>query len=71
MNERIDELLYLIEVEPEQLRVAEFLNAAAVLENLAGKTVSSAKVDDRRVTVTTSDGARYYFYGFLGCERSS
>jgi hypothetical protein len=71
MNERIDELLQLIEVEPDQLRAAEFLNAQAVLENLAGKTVASAGVDDRRVTVTTSDGARYYFYGFLGVERST
>lgn len=69
MKDRIDELLNLIEVEPEHLQAAELINAQAVLENLVGKTVSGARVDDRRVAVTTSDGGRYYFYGFLGFEK--
>lgn len=69
MKDRIDELLNLIEVEPEHLQAAELINAQAVLESLVGKTVSGAAVDDRRVAVTTSDGGRYYFYGFLGFER--
>jgi hypothetical protein len=68
MKDRIDELLKLIEVEPEHLQAAELINAQAVLESLVGKTVSAAVVDDRRVAVTTSDGGRYYFYGFLGFE---
>jgi hypothetical protein len=69
MKERIDELLKLIEVEPEHLQTAELINAQAVLESLVGKTVSAAVVDDRRVAVTTSDGGRYFFYGFLGFEK--
>jgi hypothetical protein len=70
MKDRIEELLDLIEVEPDRLRAAEFLNAQAVLERLVGATVSSATVEDTRVAIGTSDGARYYFYGFLGFERA-
>jgi hypothetical protein len=72
MKERIDELLDdLIEVEPDRLRAAEFLNAQAALESLAGKTVASASIEETRVAIATSDGCRYYFYGFMGFERSS
>ena len=69
MSDRIEELLNLIEVEPDRLRAAEFLNAQAVFEGLAGKTVTRAEVEDTRVAITTSDGCRYYFYGFLGVEK--
>ncbi len=69
MNNRIDELLELIEVEPDALREAEFLQAQAILETLIGKTVSDAALEDTRIVVTTSDGNRYYFYGFLGETR--
>jgi hypothetical protein len=70
MKDRIDELLDLIEVEPDRLRTAEFLNAQAVLEGLAGKTVSSATVEETRVAIATTDGSQYYFYGFLGFEKA-
>jgi hypothetical protein len=66
MNDRIDELLELIEVEPDALREAEFLQAQAILETLVGKTVTAAAVEDTRIVITTSEGNRYYFYGFLG-----
>jgi hypothetical protein len=69
MKDRIDELIELIDAEPEHLQTAELLNTRAVLESLIGKTVSAAVVDDRRVAVTTADGGRYYFYGFLGFEQ--
>ncbi|MBV8066572.1 MAG: hypothetical protein JO113_01245 [Candidatus Eremiobacteraeota bacterium] len=69
MKDRIDELLDLIEVEPEQLRAAEMLNAQAVLGTLVGKTIAAAGVEETRVAVTASDGCRYFFYGFLGIER--
>ncbi len=69
MKDRIDELLELIEAEPEHLQTAELLNARAVLQSLVGKTIAAAVVDDRRVAVTTADGGRYYFYGFLGFEQ--
>jgi hypothetical protein len=65
-NDRIDELLHLIEVEPDALREAEFLQAQAVLETLIGKTITAADIEDTRIVVTTSDGNRYFFYGFLG-----
>ncbi len=66
MNDRIDELLHLIEVEPDALREAEFLQARAILETLVGKTISAADVEDTRIVITTSDGNKYFFYGFLG-----
>ena len=70
MNDRIDELLELIEVEPDALREAEFLQAQAILETLVGKTVSGAAVEDTRIVITTGDGNRYFFYGFLGEART-
>lgn len=66
MNDRIDELLHLIEVEPDALREAEFLQAQAILETLVGKRIISAAIDDSRIVITTDDGNRYFFYGFLG-----
>ena len=66
MNDRIDELLDLIEVEPDALREAEFLQAQAILETLVGKTISNASIEPTRIVITTSDGNRYFFYGFLG-----
>jgi hypothetical protein len=70
MKDRIDELLDLIEIEPDRLRAAEFLNAQAVLESLAGKTVTSACIEETRLVIATADGCRYYFYGFLGFEKA-
>jgi hypothetical protein len=66
MNDRIDELLELIEVEPDALREAEFMQAQAILETLIGKSIQNAEVQDTRIVLTTSDGSRYFFYGFLG-----
>jgi hypothetical protein len=68
MDNRLDQLLELIEAEPDGLRAAEFLQAQEILESLVGKTVTSASVEDTRIAVSTSDGCRYHFYGFLGCE---
>lgn len=66
MQNRIDELLHLIEVEPDALREAEFAQAASILETMVGKTVTSAELEDTRIVITTSDGNKYFFYGFLG-----
>jgi hypothetical protein len=68
MNDRIDELLHLIEVEPDALREAEFMQAQAILETMVGKTVSAAELEDTRIVITTNDGNKYFFYGFLGEE---
>ena len=65
-NDRIGELLHLIEVEPDALREAEFLQAQAILETMVGKTIASADIDETRIVVTTTDGNKYFFYGFLG-----
>jgi hypothetical protein len=66
MNDRIDELLHLIEVEPDALREAEFLQAQAILETLVGRRIAKATIEDTRIVITTDDGNRYFFYGFLG-----
>lgn len=66
MNDRIDELLHLIEVEPDALREAEFMQAQAILETMVGKTVTTAELEETRIVITTNDGNKYFFYGFLG-----
>ncbi|MFY9860135.1 MAG: hypothetical protein WA668_01725 [Candidatus Cybelea sp.] len=66
MDDRIDQLLNLIEAEPDGLRAAEFLQAQELLQSLVGKTVAAASVEDTRIIVTTEDGCRYHFYGFMG-----
>jgi hypothetical protein len=71
MNDRIDELLELIEVEPDALREAEFLQAQGILETLVGKSISAAEIQDTRIVITTNDGNRYFFYGFLGSGDNS
>jgi len=66
MNDRIDELLNLIEVEPDALREAEFLQAQAILSTLIGQTITAAQLEETRIIITTAEGNRYFFYGFLG-----
>ena len=68
MNDRIEELLHLIEVEPDALREAEFLQAQSILDTMIGKTIVAAAIEERRIVVETSDGNKYFFYGFLGNE---
>lgn len=70
-NDRIDELLDLIQVEPEAMREAEFLQIAALLDGLVGKTIVAAVIEDTRVVITADDGRRYTFYGFLAASGSS
>lgn len=70
MNDRIDELLHLIEVEPDALREAEFMQAQAILETMVGKKIATAELEETRIVVTTDDGNKYFFYGFLGQDRA-
>ena len=70
MNDRIDELLHLIEVEPDALREAEFMQVQAILETMVGKTVKAADIEETRIVITTDDGSKYFFYGFLGDEKT-
>lgn len=69
MEDKVDELLGLIEIEPDALREAEFMQAQSILETMIGKTITSASIEDTRIVVSTSDGNRYFFYGFLGEQR--
>lgn len=68
-NERIEELLNLIEVDPDALREAEFLQAQMILDTMVGKTIVTAEIEEKRIAVGTSDGNKYFFYGFLGNDR--
>jgi hypothetical protein len=33
---------------------------------MVGKTITSAELEETRIVITTSDGNKYFFYGFLG-----
>lgn len=66
MNDRIEELLHLIEVEPDALREAEFIQAQAILDTMVGKSIAAAAIEETRIVITTHDGSKYFFYGFLG-----
>jgi len=62
----LDDLLNLLEVDPDALREAEFEQTQSILDTLAGKTIRSASIEDTRIVVETTDGNRYFFYGFMG-----
>ncbi len=66
MENKVDQLLDLVEIEPDALREAEFMQAQSILDTLVGKSVTEATIDETRIAVTTSDGSKYFFYGFLG-----
>jgi hypothetical protein len=56
----------LIDVEPEALQAAEFMQAQHMLEGMVGRRILSARVEETRIALETDDGAVYYFYGFMG-----
>jgi hypothetical protein len=56
----------LLEVEPEALRAAEFMQAQELLGAMVGRRVVSAQVEETRIAIETDDGSIYYFYGFMG-----
>ncbi|MGH7727973.1 MAG: hypothetical protein ACREM2_04160 [Vulcanimicrobiaceae bacterium] len=62
----LDELLNLMEIDPDALREAEFEQTQAILDTLAGKTIASARIEDTRIVLETADGNRYFFFGFMG-----
>jgi hypothetical protein len=65
----VDDLLSLFEIDPDALREAEFAQAQAILDTMVGQSIASASMEDRRIVVTTSNGNRYFFYGFMGNAR--
>ncbi len=69
---RIDALLKDIEdldlqdIDADSLRESEFEQIRAVLDDLAGKTITRATLEDTRIVIETGDGNRYFFFGFMG-----
>ena len=60
----------LLEIEPEALRAAEFMQAQELLAGMVGRTVVSAQLEETRIAIETDDGSIYYFYGFMGEDAS-
>jgi hypothetical protein len=60
----------LLEIDPEALRAAEFMQAQELLGGMVGRRVVSAKLEETRIAIETDDGAVYYFYGFMGEDTS-
>lgn len=65
-NDRIDELLHLVEAQADGMREAEFLQLESILATLAGKTIVRAALEETRIVIETDDGRRHAFYGYLG-----
>jgi hypothetical protein len=61
--------LNLEDIDPDALREAEFEQTRWVLDELAGKTIAKAELEDTRIVIETNDGNRYFFYGFMGSGR--
>jgi hypothetical protein len=55
-----------IEIDPESLRAAEFMQAQMILDSMVGKTIVRAEIEETRIAVTTDDGITFFFYGFMG-----
>lgn len=60
----------LLEVEPEALRAAEFMQAKELLSSMVGRRVVSARLEDTRIAIAIDDGTTYFFYGFMGEEKA-
>lgn len=55
-----------IQLEPDALRAAEFMQAERVLGGMVGRSVVAARVEETRIAIETDEGKTYYFYGFMG-----
>jgi len=56
----------LLEIEPEALRAAEFMQAQELLGGMVGRRIISAQLEETRIAIEIDDGSIYYFYGFMG-----
>jgi hypothetical protein len=59
----------LLDIEPDALRAAEFMQVRVVLEGMEGRRIVAARLGETRIEIETDDGAVYYFYGFMGETR--
>jgi hypothetical protein len=65
--EDLESLLANLEaVGDDALREEEFAETQRMLDDLKGKTIKRASVEAKRIVVETSDGNRYFFFGFMG-----
>ncbi|HTW83773.1 MAG TPA: hypothetical protein VMD91_06890 [Candidatus Sulfotelmatobacter sp.] len=56
----------LLDIEPDALRAAEFMQARDILHGMEGRRIVAARLGETRIEIETDDGAVYYFYGFMG-----
>ncbi len=54
------------DIDPEAFREAEFEQTQDILNTLGGKQIKSATMQDARIVIETTDGNRYFFFGFMG-----
>ncbi|MDB5073419.1 MAG: hypothetical protein JWM87_4530 [Candidatus Eremiobacteraeota bacterium] len=59
----------ILEIDPEALRAAEFMQAQELLGGMVGRRIVSAQLEETRIAIETDDGSIYYFYGFMGEEQ--
>jgi hypothetical protein len=55
-----------LEIDPEALRAAEFMQAQELIGAMVGRRIVSAQLEETRIAIETDDGSVYYFYGFMG-----
>ena len=59
----------LLDIEPDALRAAEFMQARDLLKAMEGRRIVAARLGETRIEIETDDGAVYYFYGFMGEDK--
>jgi hypothetical protein len=65
--EDLERLLSSLEaIDPDALREEEFAQTQWMLDQLKGKTIKRATIEPKRIVLETTDGNRYFFYGFIG-----
>jgi len=65
--EDLERLLSNLEaIDPDKIREEEFAETQQMLDTLKGKTIKLATIEPKRIVIETTDGNRYFFYGFIG-----
>ena len=66
MDAGLEDLLTdLMDVDSDALREAEFEQIQSILDTLEGKTIRGASIEETRIVIETTDGNRYFFFGFM------
>jgi hypothetical protein len=56
----------IIDIEPDALRAAEFMQTERLLNAMVGQTITATRVEETRIAIEVADGSVFYFYGFMG-----